>query len=93
MIDPVCGMQVDPDRAAAKLEHDGRTYAFCCDGCRDLFRADPAKYLATPARTDGGPHAAHGHAARPQGSPTQSARHDSARAARFTCPMHPEVVR
>jgi Cu+-exporting ATPase len=104
MTDPVCGMQVDPDRAAATIEHEGRTYAFCCDGCRDLFRADPAKYLATPARTDDAPHAAHGHSARPHASPASSALHDSARPdsaptdsamppARFTCPMHPEVVR
>jgi len=46
MTDPVCGMDVDPARAAARHEHQGTTYCFCCDGCRDLFRADPAKYAA-----------------------------------------------
>ncbi len=49
-IDPVCGMQVDPERTAARHEHGGRTYFFCCDGCRDRFRAEPERYLsASPA--------------------------------------------
>src|SRR5690606_32563091 len=30
------------------VEHEGRTYYFCCAGCRSKFAADPAKYL-TPA--------------------------------------------
>jgi Cu+-exporting ATPase len=37
-IDPVCGMEVDP-ADAAKVEADGTTYFFCCDGCRDRFLA------------------------------------------------------
>ena len=49
-VDPVCGMSVDPARAAARHEHAGRTYFFCATGCRDRFAADPAKYLA-PAPT------------------------------------------
>jgi len=94
MIDPVCGMQVDPDRAAAKLEHAGRTYAFCCDGCRDLFRADPAKYLAAPAPAGHAPHGAHPHHASTHGSQSPSAAQvPAAPGARYTCPMHPEVVR
>ncbi len=40
-IDPVCGMQVNPDQAAARHDHGGRTYYFCCAGCRDRFVADP----------------------------------------------------
>ncbi|HYS04968.1 MAG TPA: heavy metal translocating P-type ATPase [Candidatus Dormibacteraeota bacterium] len=81
--DPVCGMEVDPARAASRHEHDGATYYFCCDGCRDVFRSDPGKFAAGPAR---GIHAA---------APSSTAPHRStARApARFTCPMHPQVVR
>ncbi|MGH9691454.1 MAG: heavy metal translocating P-type ATPase [Candidatus Acidiferrales bacterium] len=45
--DPVCGMTVDPERARAKSEHAGNTYYFCCSGCAEKFRADPAKYLST----------------------------------------------
>jgi xanthine dehydrogenase accessory factor len=45
-IDPVCGMDVDPATARFMLEHGGRTYYFCCEGCREKFRADPAAYGA-----------------------------------------------
>ena len=43
--DPVCGMTVDPATAKHRAEHAGRTYYFCCAGCRTKFESDPAKYL------------------------------------------------
>jgi Cu+-exporting ATPase len=43
--DPVCGMQVDPHTAKHRHDHQGRTYYFCCNGCRSKFAADPQKYL------------------------------------------------
>ncbi|WAC27432.1 heavy metal translocating P-type ATPase [Ancylobacter sp. SL191] len=43
--DPVCGMDVDPHTAQHRAEHGGRTYYFCCNGCRTKFAADPGKYL------------------------------------------------
>ncbi len=43
--DPVCGMLVDPARAAGSHVHDGTTYSFCNPRCLDRFRAEPAKYL------------------------------------------------
>jgi uncharacterized protein len=36
-IDPVCGMQVEMANAAARAEHDGETFYFCSDRCRDRF--------------------------------------------------------
>jgi signal transduction histidine kinase/YHS domain-containing protein len=42
--DPVCGMEVAPDALAA--EHAGRLYRFCSSACRDLFLAQPQKYVA-----------------------------------------------
>ena len=45
-IDPVCGMTVDPHTAKHVGEHEGRTYYFCCGGCRSKFLADPMKYLS-----------------------------------------------
>ncbi len=36
-VDPVCGMTVDAEHAAASLERDGRTVQFCSLGCRDAF--------------------------------------------------------
>jgi Cu+-exporting ATPase len=42
--DPVCGMTVDPAKAAS-VEHNGKKFYFCCQGCVTKFQADPAKYL------------------------------------------------
>jgi Cu+-exporting ATPase len=44
--DPVCGMSVTIEGAKHQTEHEGRTYYFCCNGCRTKFEADPQKYLA-----------------------------------------------
>ena len=43
---PVCGMSVDPATAEAKADYDGRTFYFCCDGCKETFLTEPAKYAA-----------------------------------------------
>ena len=42
--DPVCGMQIDEEKAVAKVEYQGKTYHFCADACRQQFEADPARY-------------------------------------------------
>jgi len=39
-IDPVCGMQVDPQKAKARSEVAGKTYYFCCEGCKKKFEAN-----------------------------------------------------
>jgi len=38
-------MTVDPHSAKHRADHGGRTYYFCCAGCRAKFVADPQKYL------------------------------------------------
>jgi P-type Cu+ transporter len=48
--DPVCGMSVDPNKAAARVEHGGKTYYFCAPGCAKRFQQSPEKYLQ-PAHT------------------------------------------
>jgi Cu+-exporting ATPase len=48
-IDPVCGMTVAPDTAAAKREVDGATYYFCSSHCAATFDADPDRYTSAPA--------------------------------------------
>jgi Cu+-exporting ATPase len=45
VIDPVCGMTVDPHATAHRHTHQGHTYYFCSAGCRTKFAADPQKYL------------------------------------------------
>lgn len=51
VIDPVCGMYVDPARAAASRDLDGRSYFFCSERCAQKFDADAPAYLAA-ARGD-----------------------------------------
>ncbi|RMD83750.1 MAG: YHS domain-containing protein, partial [Candidatus Dadabacteria bacterium] len=51
MHDPVCGMIVEPEGARHRYEHGGRTYFFCCAGCREKFAAEPSVYL-NPVTTD-----------------------------------------
>ena len=106
--DPVCGMKVDRTTARHMLKHEGTRYYFCCEGCQKSFEADPAKYLeakpfelpvrksavagAAPSTAFGGP---------PPPSSTgedHSHRHHhnhspAAAASKWTCPMHPEIVR
>jgi YHS domain-containing protein len=43
--DPVCGMDVTPETAAATFEYKGKTYYFCSPGCKRDFEKDPEKYL------------------------------------------------
>jgi len=43
--DPVCGMQIDPAKAAGKSEYKGTTYYFCSDYCKRKFDADPEAVL------------------------------------------------
>jgi P-type Cu+ transporter len=45
MIDPVCGMKVDPSSAAASVEFEGTTYYFCSKGCAKKFSSNPTSYL------------------------------------------------
>ena len=45
VMDPVCGMQVDPEKAKARTSYGGQDYFFCCDGCREKFEREPEKYL------------------------------------------------
>ena len=45
-IDPVCGMTVDPAKAAGSFDYKGATYYFCGKGCLAKFSADPEKFLA-----------------------------------------------
>lgn len=44
--DPVCGMVVSQSTAPADFEHEGKTYYFCSDACRDKFVANPDKYIS-----------------------------------------------
>src|SRR5579859_4463709 len=104
--DPVCGMTIDPARAAAHYDYAGAKYFFCNPKCLEKFRADPEKYLAQP------PPAAEKHVhgapgivtiglgtgiapAGPRSAPPPShspALHVEPSGQTYTCPMDPEVL-
>lgn len=43
--DPVCGMTIEPAKAAGKSQHGSETIHFCSASCKAKFDADPHKYL------------------------------------------------
>jgi YHS domain-containing protein/ketosteroid isomerase-like protein len=47
VVDPVCGMIIDPATAAAHRRHGQRDYYFCAETCADAFDANPEHHLAT----------------------------------------------
>ncbi len=81
--DPVCGMTLDPARAAATLDHAGVRYYFCSRGCAAKFQAAPETYLAPKLVTLAAANLAS----------TSAHAQSSSGAATYTCPMHPEVIR
>lgn len=57
--DPVCKMEVEPTKAAAKADYQSKTYYFCSNQCHNTFAATPAKYanasvIAEPKPEHGG---------------------------------------
>ena len=101
--DPVCGMTVDPVRAAGKQKHRDETYYFCSRRCMVKFIADPDAVLSNPPRRQAQAHAdeaapqhdAHAHAAPPQPAshpaetPGPADQHRGGPV--YVCPMDPEV--
>ena len=49
-VDPVCGMKVLPQKAAASIKRAGRTWYFCSQGCKAKFEANPGKYDGSALR-------------------------------------------
>src|SRR5947199_7085643 len=45
VVDPVCGMTVDPHTAKHRHTHRGHTYYLCSARCRTKFAGAPEKYL------------------------------------------------
>ena len=48
--DPVCGMNVDPQKAGAAAVRERKTYYFCSTSCRDKFEQAPDKYVGASAQ-------------------------------------------
>jgi len=95
--DPVCGMMVDPEKSAGKVSHGDKTYYFCSKRCAERFEKEPEKFLATPgaAGMESAAHAGHEKSAAPSVRPadaTSAATSEAATGARYTCPMHPQII-
>jgi Cu+-exporting ATPase len=82
--DPVCGMTVVPEKAVGQVGHAGKKYYFCSKGCAEKFSNEPEKFLSVPET----PGTEHSHAHHGQAAPVPP----NAKTARYTCPMHPEIV-
>jgi len=50
--DPVCGMNVEPEKAAAKQEYAEQTWYFCSDRCHEKFKVVPQQYVNKEEETD-----------------------------------------
>ena len=45
VVDPVCKMEIDAERAAATSDYKGQKIYFCAPGCKAKFDANPEKYM------------------------------------------------
>src|SRR5262245_51650602 len=88
VLDPVCGMSVDPENARGSAEHKGTKYFFCSPHCVERFNAEPEKYLASkpPAaplvQLDGKPQSALAAASQEKSGQGRLV---------YLCPMDPDV--
>jgi P-type Cu+ transporter len=109
VLDPVCGMTIDPAEAAGHAEYKGQTYYFCHQSCLDRFRAAPEDFLQPHAATapthasDAGVEYTcpmdpevrqQGPGACPKcGMALEPVMDAPVTRTEWTCPMHPEIVR
>lgn len=102
--DPVCGMEVDPARAAARIEKHGETYFFCSAHCAQAFpdggesvRAHPDARRSEPSGKYVCPMCPGVESERPAACPKCGMALEPATPVKakvqYTCPMHPEIVR
>lgn len=107
-IDPVCGMSVDPSRAAGSSRVGDITYYFCSLSCKQRFDAEPSKYIAKkePVPVEAAPAGSMyvcpmdpevrepAPAACPKcGMALEPEIATASTKTEWTCPMHPEIVR
>ena len=80
-VDPVCGMNVEPAKAAETTEHDGRKYFFCSKSCLNKFKDNPDKFIEKSKPGTG-----------EQTEAKKDKTAGSDKKTLYTCPMHPEVI-
>jgi P-type Cu+ transporter len=102
VVDPVCGMTIDPADAVGHIDYQGQTYFFCAESCLQRFKADPARYVESGqppvesallvARGTHSPDFQQPSSPRTSPIPTPDSRIPVG-STKWTCPMHPEIVR
>jgi Cu+-exporting ATPase len=106
VVDPVCGMEINPADAVGTHDYKGKTYYFCNPSCLEKFQAEPEKFLA-PAAQKPAPAAAteytcpmhpevrsHKSGACPScGMALEPLLMGRVTVTQYVCPMHPEIVR
>ena len=92
VLDPVCGMWVEPAKARGSFDYKGKTYYFCSPRCAERFKAEPERFLAPKAQPGlvqlGG--VSPSKAASPLLSSPRPAVPSTA-GVTYVCPMDPEV--
>ena len=89
--DPVCHMNIEPENAAGKSEHNGTTVYFCSDYCKEVFDKDPEKYPLTPPDANEDAVHEHAHHDHSHHEHVEHELHDSGSKVIHVCPMDPEV--
>lgn len=107
--DPVCGMNIEHNKAAASSEYQGKTYFFCSDSCKLKFDKQPAAFVSASGtsmpeeKTE--EHVLYTCPMHPEirqeqpgpcpkcGMPLEPVEPRAAAKTEWTCPMHPQIVR
>ncbi len=53
LVDPICGMHMDPEAAPAVATCDGRSYYFCSDTHKEEFLRNPTYWVEKAKRDEG----------------------------------------
>ena len=107
VVDPVCGMTIDPADAVGHVQHKGETYYFCNQQCLERFQATPDAFLegtaSAPAPIAGTTYICPMDPEVRQSYPGACPKCGMAlepdlstmpaMRVEYTCPMHPEIVR
>lgn len=75
MLDPVCGMLVQPD-SPFRFRYRGVEYVFCSDHCLDTFKREPGRFLEAAGEPE---------------AQAREAEKEVPEKLYLSCPRHPEV--
>ncbi|MBA1445961.1 MAG: heavy metal translocating P-type ATPase [Chromatiales bacterium] len=89
-VDPVCGMDVNPESPHRYL-YDHIEYGFCSEHCEKKFATDPAAYLNEQGLESNRVKVSEKHDGSGRFDSDPDGAHQPVAGAVYTCPMHPEI--